>query len=561
MSRRAPTRQGGEEGVFAVVEAILVAVLVLTAVLFFTSVQRPTKGSESRGQDVGQVATDTLGILRTHQFNVLAPTPAVPGCTTAVPSGSLTLEQWVTQVASGECNTAYTVDSFLSNVLPSGTRYKLRLANGVDGLDLLPPPALDPGTPRGASTAQLVFLPHWQALSGTAVAEVATPGQALLAAANPVLSKFTDPQAVACVRGPYNATTTPGMGPAGETWAAYWQAQPVSARLVGTATSGSKVVTGLPGTSALAKGMRAFGAGLPTSPPATVASVDSGTQVTLSANAGAGAGTETILFSAPAATQTGTISAGGPGAQLVVASTAGIEPGMHVYGTGAATGPTVKAVTGATTLTLDNTNTPTGANLALTFWTSHVPRAMPYGTWVGYSDAGCTTPLTPASAAAVVLPGARTVSSGTTTTGSCIMGATSANAYSSTDIGRMVLTAGIPAGTVVTGVGRTVSDGATTNSGTTLASATAAFRTCEKGASLSGPGIPTGTTIASVTDASHVVMSAAATATASGVTVNVGAANQATLSATPTASSSAPLLAPDPTYPMYGLQLVVWFGA
>jgi len=62
-------------------------------------------------------------------------------------------------------------------------------------------------------------------------------------------------------------------------------------------------------------------------------------------------------------------------------------------------------------------------------------------------------------------------------------------------------------------VGRTVADGAT-NTNTTVTSATAAFTSNDVGAVIAGPGIPSGTTIASVTNGTTVVLSVAATATA-----------------------------------------------
>jgi hypothetical protein len=63
-------------------------------------------------------------------------------------------------------------------------------------------------------------------------------------------------------------------------------------------------------------------------------------------------------------------------------------------------------------------------------------------------------------------------------------------------------------------MGRTVADGAT-NTNTTVTSATAAFASpADVGAIIAGPGIPSGTTIVSVTNGTTVVISAAATATA-----------------------------------------------
>lgn len=70
-------------------------------------------------------------------------------------------------------------------------------------------------------------------------------------------------------------------------------------------------------------------------------------------------------------------------------------------------------------------------------------------------------------------------------------------------------------------MGRTVSDGAT-NSNTTVTSATAAFASpADVGAVIAGPGILSGTTIASVTNSTTVVISAAATATATGQTLTI----------------------------------------
>jgi HK97 family phage major capsid protein len=71
------------------------------------------------------------------------------------------------------------------------------------------------------------------------------------------------------------------------------------------------------------------------------------------------------------------------------------------------------------------------------------------------------------------------------------------------------------------GAQRTVADGAT-NTNTTVTSATAAFTAADRGVSISGVGIPANTTIASVTNATTVVLSAAATATATGVTLTIG---------------------------------------
>ena len=63
--------------------------------------------------------------------------------------------------------------------------------------------------------------------------------------------------------------------------------------LNGTLSNGSKVVTGISSTASLSMGMTVIGTGVP--PSATIASVDSGTQIHLSANATA-SGTTSLIF-------------------------------------------------------------------------------------------------------------------------------------------------------------------------------------------------------------------------------------------------------------------------
>jgi hypothetical protein len=62
----------------------------------------------------------------------------------------------------------------------------------------------------------------------------------------------------------------------------------------------------------------------------------------------------------------------------------------------------------------------------------------------------------------------------------------------------------------------------TTAGSTTLTATTGTFNSVEVGDVVSGAGIPGGTVVDSVTDATHVVMSQAATATATGVAVALG---------------------------------------
>lgn len=69
---------------------------------------------------------------------------------------------------------------------------------------------------------------------------------------------------------------------------------------------------------------------------------------------------------------------------------------------------------------------------------------------------------------------------------------------------------------------RSVTDGGTSKGSTTLTSATANFTAADVGAAVGGPGIPAGTTLSNVTDASHAVLSQAATAGGANVSVTIG---------------------------------------
>jgi hypothetical protein len=367
------------------VEAILVAVLVLTAVLFFTSVQRPTGGGESRGLDLGPVASDTLGILQRRTFTTEA---------TGDPEG------WVTKVLAGDAATSTQVDDFVTQVLPTGAKHVLRLSNGIGTVGLLP--TASPGGPQGARAAEVPLFPHWRAFASKEATDLAAPGQPLTST-NTILSRFTDPaDSIVCIKAPYNATAT-----------TLWRTPVVRSA---TLASGSTAVTGISSTAALSLGMRVTGTGVPAG--ATVADVPSATSITLSA----------------AATSSG-------------AST-------------------------------------------LSFYANRVPVGAVYGTWAGYTNAGCTTG---AVYAAVVLPGAKTLTGLTWTTTSKSLNAASA-VFSASDVGKLVV----------------------------------------------GPGIPGGTYIAAYNSTTQVTLS---------VKPTVAGTN---------ASCS---LAANPSYPIYGLQLVVWFGA
>lgn len=69
---------------------------------------------------------------------------------------------------------------------------------------------------------------------------------------------------------------------------------------------------------------------------------------------------------------------------------------------------------------------------------------------------------------------------------------------------------------------RVVTDGVRTNADATVTSATAVFSSHDVGLPIAGTGIPAGTTVASINSATSVEMSANATSSASGATLNIG---------------------------------------
>jgi hypothetical protein len=109
----------------------------------------------------------------------------------------------------------------------------------------------------------------------------------------------------------------------------------------------------------------------------------------------------------------------------------------------------------------------------------------------------------------------RQITDGALTSGSTTLTSASAN-FQAGDVGSVIAGAGIYSQ-------RTVGDGVL-NGTTTLTSATASFTSADVGQPISGVGIPGGMTISSVTNATTVVMSAAATILATNVTVAIGQA-------------------------------------
>ena len=194
-----------ETAAFPLVEAILVALLILSAVLFFTLTQRPSGEAKARGIDLGSISTDTLAILQRKTF-------------TDPDGGTLTLEQWVNRTMAGDADVADTVQEFLDEVLPTGARYEVRLNNGVGSIVLLPQPSTV--EPNGASAAEVPFFPNWKKFKGNTTTGTAAPGQEVTNIASQFsVFTFGTSGTIQCIKGPNGVSAAPE----GSTWLSYWR--------------------------------------------------------------------------------------------------------------------------------------------------------------------------------------------------------------------------------------------------------------------------------------------------------------------------------------------------
>ncbi len=134
-----------ESGALPVFEAIIAGMMILTAILFLTAIGRPAPATGQGGIDLGQNAADTLSILRDRDAD--AP---------------LTYPDRLTEVVE-LAMTGDTADAkeFLDEIVPIGTRYLLRLDNGVEPLILLPHGSGPELNPRAAQAASVLVIPDW----------------------------------------------------------------------------------------------------------------------------------------------------------------------------------------------------------------------------------------------------------------------------------------------------------------------------------------------------------------------------------------------------------------
>lgn len=153
-ARRSSFMASDEDGVIHVFEAIITGVIVLTAILFMTALSGPSSSEGATSIDLGRIAGDTLAILQARP----AEDPA---------SYDSRLEEIVDNAMQGGDTTQD--QAFLREVLPPGTRYLLRLDNGIEAITLMPTTTGPTTNPRGAQAAEVFLAPAWQAFADQTV--------------------------------------------------------------------------------------------------------------------------------------------------------------------------------------------------------------------------------------------------------------------------------------------------------------------------------------------------------------------------------------------------------
>ncbi len=265
--------------------------------------------------------------------------------------------------------------------------------------------------------------------------------------------------------------------------------------LTGTATSGSAAITGLASTTDLFVGMGVSGNGIPTG--ATIATITSGTAITISSNATATVtglnnnfAINNFTFSPPTLTGTtnGTTTISG------LSSTANLSVGMVVSGIGIPAGDTIATIPSTTTLTLTTAAMASGTP-SLTFTDPAVT--------LSSTTVNTSTTVTLVSTAGL------TAGMGVLGTG-IPLGDTIASVPTSTTI-TLTTAATSSATSLLNYIGTLTLTGTTTNNNAAI-SGLASTAGLLFGMGVSGTGIPTGATIAAITSGTSITITSNATA-------------------------------------------------
>jgi hypothetical protein len=186
-----PAFKDDERGVLQVLESIMASMILLGAILFVTISSSSVRDTGSSSINLTTIAEDTLTVLTSQ-----------PGLIDANVSR---LDEIVDAAIMGDTDSA---ELFLSNIMPVGTRYALRLDNGIESTHLLP---ISSGAsmPRAASGASTYIMPNWIANSGSNSTVTYMPGAEL---------NFSTWATLTAPDG--NAT-----GPGGEDWIDIWRSE------------------------------------------------------------------------------------------------------------------------------------------------------------------------------------------------------------------------------------------------------------------------------------------------------------------------------------------------
>lgn len=148
--RRNPHFASDDRGVMQVMEAILAALVLFGAILFVTLTSSPVRDTGAPGVNLATLAEDSLDILQRQDGQ---DDPTVDR-----------LEEIVNLAMRGDVDQA---ELFLQDIVPQGTRYALRLDNGIAPLQLVPTAGAALTTPRDASGAATYMLSNWTRFEGT----------------------------------------------------------------------------------------------------------------------------------------------------------------------------------------------------------------------------------------------------------------------------------------------------------------------------------------------------------------------------------------------------------
>lgn len=184
----------------------MAAMILLGAVLFVTITSSPVQETGAAGISLSTLAGDTLNVLEKQQGR-------------DDPSATR-LEEVVNLAMRGEVEAA---ERFLDAAVPQGTRYALRLDNGVEPLQLIPAAGSLGSTPRAASGAVTYMLGNWTDLGSEPDCEpVSEQSECFPPASSTALdgNGTIDFSNATELRAPNDSTVGPGAVP----WIDIWKA-------------------------------------------------------------------------------------------------------------------------------------------------------------------------------------------------------------------------------------------------------------------------------------------------------------------------------------------------